>query len=194
MPNVADAVDAIRNGELVIYPTETVYGLGADALDPDAVARVFEAKGRSRDKPISLAVPDVEAALGYTDPTGLEQEFMHEFLPGPVTVLVERRETVPDILTAGREQVGVRVPDHDLALEFLDAAGAVTATSANRSGRSNARRAGDVDPEIRKAASVVLDGGETPGGESTVVDPGEGVVHRAGADADRVEAWLEERA
>ncbi|QCC51099.1 L-threonylcarbamoyladenylate synthase [Halapricum salinum] len=191
MPNVADAVDAIRNGELVIYPTETVYGLGADALDPDAVARVFEAKGRSRDKPISLAVPDVEAALGYTDPTGLEQEFMHEFLPGPVTVLVERRETVPDILTAGREQVGVRVPDHDLALSLLADVAPITATSANVSGQPSARRVADLD-SITDSAAVVLDGGETGGTGSTVVDVEAGEIHRRGANADAIEAWLDE--
>ena len=191
MPNVADAVDAIRNGELVIYPTETVYGLGADALDPDAVARVFEAKGRSRDKPISLAVPDVEAALGYTDPTGLEQEFMHEFLPGPVTVLVERRETVPDILTAGREQVGVRVPDHDLALSLLADVAPITATSANVSGQPSARRVADLD-SITDSGAVVLDGGETGGTGSTVVDVEAGEIHRRGANADAIEAWLDE--
>jgi len=191
MPNVADAVDAIRNGELVIYPTETVYGLGADALDPDAVERVFDAKGRSRDKPISLAVPDVEAALGYTDPTPLEQEFMHNFLPGPVTVLVERREMVPDILTAGREQVGVRVPDHDLALSLLADVAPITATSANVSGQPSARRVADLD-SITDSATVVLDGGETGGTGSTVVDVDAGEIHRHGANADAIETWLGE--
>lgn len=191
MPNVADAVEAIRNGELVIYPTETVYGLGADALDSEAVARVFDAKGRSRDKPISLAVPDVEAALGYTDPTGLEQEFMHEFLPGPVTVLVDRREMVPDILTAGREQVGVRVPDHDLALSLLADAAPITATSANISGQPSVRRVADLD-SIADSAAVVLDGGETGGTGSTVVDVEAGEIHRRGENADVIEAWLDE--
>jgi len=190
MPNVAAAADTIRNGELVIYPTETVYGLGADALDPDAVERVFDAKGRSRDKPISLAVPDVEAALGYTDPTGLEQEFMHEFLPGPVTVLVERREMVPDILTAGRDQVGVRVPDHDLALSLLADVAPITATSANVSGQPSARRVADLD-SITDSAAVVLDGGETGGTGSTVVDVDAGEIHRRGANADAIEAWLD---
>jgi len=192
--SVADAASAIERGELVVYPTDTVYGLAGDATDEGAIERVFAAKGRDRSNPLSFAVADVDTALDYVRVGEREEAFMREFLPGRVTVVCEKRDVLPDALTGGRERVGVRVPDHDLALEFLDAAGAVTATSANRSGRSNARRAGDVDPEIRKAASVVLDGGETPGGESTVVDPGEGVVHRAGADADRVEAWLEERA
>lgn len=191
MPNVADAADAIRAGELVVYPTETVYGLGADALDPDAVERVFEAKGRSRDKPISLAVPDVEAALEYTDTSDLEREFMHEFLPGPVTVLVQRRAMVPDVLTAGREQVGVRVPDHELALELLAEVAPITATSANVSGQPSARRVRDLD-SITDFVDVVLDGGETGGTGSTVVDVASGEIHRRGANADAIAAWLDE--
>jgi L-threonylcarbamoyladenylate synthase len=191
MPNVADAADAIRAGELVVYPTETVYGLGADALDPDAVERVFEAKGRSRDKPISLAVPDVEAALEYTDTSDLEREFMHEFLPGPVTVLVQRRAMVPDVLTAGREQVGVRVPDHELALELLAEVAPITATSANVSGQPSARRVRDLD-SITDFVDVVLDGGETGGTGSTVIDVASGEIHRRGANADAIAAWLDE--
>jgi L-threonylcarbamoyladenylate synthase len=190
MPNVADAVDAIATGELVVYPTETVYGLGADALDPDAVERVFDAKGRSRDKPISLAVPDVEAALEYVEPEPIEQEFMREFLPGPVTVLVQRREMVPDVLTAGREQVGVRVPDHELALSLLAEVAPITATSANISGQPSARRVADLD-SITDSAAVVLDGGETGGTGSTVVDVASGEIHRRGANAAAIAAWLE---
>ncbi|MFB6087891.1 MAG: L-threonylcarbamoyladenylate synthase, partial [Haloarculaceae archaeon] len=134
------AAAAIQRGDLVVYPTETVYGLGADALDPDAVERVFETKGRPRDNPISLGVPDAATATEYTAPTARERRFMHEFLPGPVTVVVERTDAVPDVLTAGRDRVGVRVPDHDLALEFLDAADTpVTATSANVSGNPSVR-------------------------------------------------------
>jgi L-threonylcarbamoyladenylate synthase len=190
MPNVADAVDAIATGELVVYPTETVHGLGADALDPDAVERVFDAKGRSRDKPISLAVPDVEAALEYVEPEPIEQEFMREFLPGPVTVLVQRREMVPDVLTAGREQVGVRVPDHELALSLLAEVAPITATSANISGQPSARRVADLD-SITDSAAVVLDGGETGGTGSTVVDVASGEIHRRGANAAAIAAWLE---
>ncbi|WP_254536417.1 L-threonylcarbamoyladenylate synthase [Halomarina litorea] len=185
------AVDAIADGECVVYPTETVYGLGADARSPDAVGRVFDLKGRSRDKPVSLGVPSVDAAREYTRPTEREVAFMREFLPGPVTVVVERRESVPDVLTAGRDRVGVRVPDHDVALELLERAEVpLTATSANRSGQGSARVVGDVDPAIREAC-VVLDAGETGGAESTVVDVSSGEIHRSGALAGDVEAWLD---
>ncbi len=184
------AAGAIREGELVVYPTETVYGLGADALDPGSVGRVFEAKGRDRGNPVSMAVPSVEAALEYTVPTARERRFMHEFLPGPVTVVVGRGGAVPDALTAGRERVGVRVPDHAAAASLLDAVAPVTATSANESGRPSARTVDDLDGGVREAAAVVLDGGETPGGGSTVVDVTAGEIHRRGALADEVEAWL----
>ena len=189
---VAAAASAIADGDLVVYPTETVYGLGADASDPRAVERVFETKGRSRDKPLSLGVPDVETARRYARLTPLDERFVDTFLPGPVTVVVEADPSLPEALTAGRDRVGLRIPDHDVALAFYRAAKPrpVTATSANRSGSGSVRRVDGLSSDIRDACTVVLDGGETPGTESTVVDPGRGVVHRRGAHAERVEAWL----
>jgi L-threonylcarbamoyladenylate synthase len=190
--SVERAAAAIVDGDLVVYPTETVYGLGADALDTTAVERVFEAKGRDRSKPLSLGVPSVDAALEHVRVTDREERFMRAFLPGPVTVVVERSPTVPDALVAGRDRVGVRVPDHPLARDLLDAADTpVTATSANASGRPSVRRVADLDDRVRDAAAVVLDGGETPGTESTVLDPARDEILRRGARADEVVAWLE---
>ena len=189
---VERAAEAIRKGGLVVYPTDTVYGLGADALAPDAIERVFETKGRSRDRPLSLGVPDVEAALAYATPTEREERFMRAFLPGPVTVVVERRESVPDALTAGSDRVGVRIPDHEVALELLDEFAPITATSANRSGEENATHPDQLDPDIREGVGAVVDAGELPGGESTVVDPEGEVVHRRGPQADAIEEWLAE--
>ena len=190
-PDLTAAVAAIRRGDLVVYPTETVYGLGADALDSEAIERVFEAKGRSRDKPLSMGLPDVAVASDYTDPTDRELAFCERFLPGPVTVLLERNDRVPDALVAGRDRVGIRVPDHDIARDLARRTGPITATSANRSGDPSARRIEDVDPAIRERA-VVIDGGETPGTESTVVDVSTGEIVRRGALADDIESWLDE--
>ncbi|WP_302082192.1 L-threonylcarbamoyladenylate synthase [Salinibaculum rarum] len=191
--DVDRAAAAIADGDLVVYPTETVYGLGANALDAAAVDRLFEAKGRDRDKPVSMAVESVAIVPDYADPTDRERAFLDRFLPGPVTVLLQRGERVPDVLTAGRERVGVRVPDHEMALALLAAAETpVTATSANVSGEPSACRIGDVHAPIREAVAVVLDGGETPGGGSTVVDPSTGEIHRRGPLADDIEAWLAE--
>jgi len=194
MSDVDAAAQALREGELVVYPTETVYGLGANAVDPEAVERVFELKGRSREKPVSLGVPDVEAAREYTRPTTRELAFMREFLPGPVTVVVERGDAVPDILTAGRDRVGVRIPDHDVALTLYERAGVpVTATSANLSGTGSVRRVEELSDEIRDGVAAVVDAGETAGGSgSTVVDVSAGTIHRRGPNVDEIERWLDE--
>ncbi|MDQ2050229.1 L-threonylcarbamoyladenylate synthase [Natronolimnohabitans sp. A-GB9] len=194
MSELDRAAAAIEAGELVVYPTETVYGLAGAALDADAVERVFEVKGRDRSKPISVAVPSVPSALQHVRATERERRFMATFLPGPVTVLCRRREDVPDALTAGNDRVGVRVPDHDLALALCERAGTpITSTSANVSGRKSVRRLEDLDPEIRDAAAVVLDGGRTEGTESTVVDVSTETIHRRGALADEIERWFTTR-
>jgi len=189
---VRDAAAAVRAGDAVVYPTETVYGLGADATDPSAVGRVFDLKGRSRSKPLSVAVPSVARATRHTRPTARAERFMRAFLPGPVTVVVERGPDLPDVLTAGADRVGVRVPAHDRALSFLAAADRpVTATSANRSGEPGVRRVADLHSDVRDGCGAVLDDGETPGGRaSTVVDPATGEIHREGPLVDAVRAWL----
>ena len=184
------AAAAVNDGELVAYPTETVYGLGADALDPAAVDAVFEAKGRDPDEPISLGVATVDAATEYVTVSDRERAFMDAFLPGPVTVVCQRREPVPDVLTAGRDRVGIRVPDHDIARALLDVAGPLTATSANVSGEPSARRIDDIQEALRERLAVVLDGGPTPGGGSTVVDVARDEIIREGRQADAVAEWL----
>lgn len=187
------AADALRDGELVVYPTETVYGLGADALDSTAIERVFVAKKRPRDRPISLAVPTVDAAMEYVRPDDRTRAFMDAFLPGPITVVAPKAAAVPDVLTAGQDRVGVRVPDHEVALTLLRRVAPLTATSANVSGQPSVREPAALDPTLREAVEVLLDGGRTPGGGSTVVDPERGVIHRRGRQADAVEAWLAEQ-
>ena len=188
-PDVTDAVAAIRRGDLVVYPTETVYGLGADALNAEAIERVFEAKGRPRDRPLSMAVPELSAVADYVRPSAAERAFCDRFLPGPVTVLLERTDRVPDELVAGRDCVGIRVPDQNTARALARRTGPITATSANRSGEPSATRPEGVARSIRDRATVI-DGGETPGTESTVVDVSRAEILRRGALADEIEAWL----
>lgn len=190
--DIVQATGHLAMGALAVYPTDTVYGLGADAIAADAVDRVYELKGRSRDEPLSMAVPDVDEALEHVVRTEREEAFMREFLPGPVTVVLERESHVPDVLTAGRDRVGIRIPDHDVTLELLEEFSPVTATSANRSGEANVRHPDELDPRIREGIGAVVDAGETPGGESTVVDPGSDEIHRRGKQADAVARWLDE--
>jgi len=184
------AAMAIREGELVVYPTETVYGLGGDALDPGAIERVYEVKGRDRSDPLSMAVPSIEAARDYIESSAVVTSFMEAFLPGPITVIAEKTDRVPDVLTSGRNRVGLRIPDHDLALDLLNRVSPITATSANVSGSESVTSVEELSPRIRDGVATVIDGGETPGLESTVVDPGLGTIHRRGAKADEVADWL----
>lgn len=190
--DLIQATSMLAMGELAVYPTDTVYGLGADAIAADAVERVFEVKRRSRDEPLSMAVPDVDGALEHVTVTEREEAFMRAFLPGPVTVVLEREPHVPDVLTAGRDRVGIRIPDHNLALELLDEFAPITATSANPSGESNVIDPDNLTPAIRDGVGAVFDAGVLPGGESTVVDPGSGDIHRRGERADDVAQWLAE--
>ena len=193
---VADALDdaaaVIKRGDAVVYPTETVYGLGADATDADAVRRVFEIKGRPRSKPLSVGFADLSMAAEYVTPTERERAFMNRFLPGAVTVLVDRDGAFPDILVDGGDTVGVRIADNAVARELARRAGPITATSANESGSPSVRRVDTLADSVRDAAGAVVDTGQTPGGESTVVDVETGEIHRRGALADEIEAWLAE--
>ncbi|WP_176451060.1 L-threonylcarbamoyladenylate synthase [Halorubrum sp. Ea1] len=188
--DVRRAAAAVADGELVVYPTETVYGLGGDALDPDAVERVFDLKRRDRSNPLSLGVASVDDALRYARPTEFAVAFARAFLPGPVTVVVERGDAVPDALTAGSDRVGVRVPDQPVARALLRETGPLTATSANVSGTGSVTRPDDLDDRILEGVGAVIDDGEAPGTESTVVDPAAGTIHRRGAMAGAIEAWL----
>jgi len=185
------AAAAARDGGPVVYPTETVYGLGADALDADAVEAVFAAKDRDRDKPLSFAFPDADAASEHVHWSDTERAFADVFLPGPVTLVCEKRDSVPDALTGGRDRVGVRVPDHDVALALLDRVAPLTATSANVSGEPSVTNPADLAPEFRERVDAVLDAGDTPGGTgSTVVDVERAEILREGAGGDAVREWL----
>jgi L-threonylcarbamoyladenylate synthase len=187
---VDEAAAAIAAGEAVVYPTETVYGLGADATDAAAVDRVFAIKDRPRDKPLSVAFADRDHARQYTNPTDRELAFMKEFLPGPVTAVVDRDPTLPDTLTDGRPRVGVRIADNEVALALCGAAGPITATSANRSGEPSVRLPTELSASVRDEVGTIIDTGRTLGTESTVVDVETDAIIRRGALVDEIEAWL----
>jgi len=188
--SIERAADAIARGDLVVYPTETVYGLGANALDATAVERVFTAKQRDRTKPLSMAVESVSAAGQYVPLTDRERAFMQEFLPGPVTVVVSTGKEIPPELVGGRKRVGIRVPDNEIALELLARTPPLTATSANLSGGESARTVAELDDTLVDEVSTVIDGGQTPGGGSTVVDIENAEIHRRGLLVDEISTWL----
>lgn len=190
MPTIDEAVEAIEDGDLVVYPTETVYGLGGNALESGVVERVFTAKDRPRSNPMALAVAAIDEATAYVDPDAQTLAFMEAFLPGPVTVIAPKRPSVPGALTGGRDRVGVRIPDCPAALELLERTPPLTATSANVSGRPPVTTVDELDGSIKRVARHIIDGGETPGGASTVVDVTAGRIHRRGLATDAVATWL----
>jgi L-threonylcarbamoyladenylate synthase len=170
---VRAAATLLRSGGLVAFPTETVYGLGAHALDAAAVARIFAAKGRPADNPliVHLAAPEAMGQVA-AEVTPLAEELATRWWPGPMTLVLEARPDVPSVTRGGLDTVAVRVPAHPLALALLREADVpVAAPSANRSGRPSPTTAADVRAELGDAVDAVIDGGPCHlGVESTVVD------------------------
>ena len=163
----------LRRGGLVAFPTETVYGLGADATSAAAVERIFAAKGRPATNPLIVHVCDVDVARRYvTAWPEAAQRLTARFGPGPLTIVLPKRGIVVDAVTAGLPTVGLRVPDHPLALDLLRAFdGAVAAPSANKSNHVSPTTADHVREELGDAVDLVLDGGACSVGiESTVLD------------------------
>ena len=170
---VEHAAALLRRGGLVAFPTETVYGLGANALDPDAVAAIYAAKGRPAWNPVIAHVPDVHAARALTRhwPPAADQ-LAAAFWPGPLTIVLPKGSHVPDVATAGLDAIGVRVPAHPVALALLRAAGVpIAAPSANRFTQVSPTTAQHVQSSLGDRVWLILDGGpSTVGIESTVVD------------------------
>ncbi len=170
---IARAAAILRAGGLVAFPTETVYGLGANALDPEAVSRIFTAKGRPANNPLIVHVSEAKEALRLATVWPASAARLAErFWPGPLTLVLPRRAEVPDVVTAGGPTVAVRVPAHPVAQALLRAAGIpVAAPSANRSGYLSPTRAEHVLRGLDGRIDMILDGGPVAGGiESTVLD------------------------
>ena len=170
---IARAVDVLRRGGLVAFPTETVYGLGADAANADAVHRVFAVKGRPADHPVIVHLADAAQLDEWSASVpAAARTLAGAFWPGPLTVIVPRSVRVPDAVTGGRDTVGLRVPGQPLAHALLAKfGGGIAAPSANRFGRVSPTTADDVRADLGDDVDLVLDGGPCRVGvESTIVD------------------------
>jgi L-threonylcarbamoyladenylate synthase len=170
---IARAVDVLRRGGLVAFPTETVYGLGADATNPDAVHRLFAVKGRPVDHPVIVHLADAAQLDEWSASVPPAARALADaFWPGPLTVIVPRSARVPDAVTGGRDTVGLRVPGQRLAHGLLAKfGGGIAAPSANRFGRVSPTTAADVRADLGADVDLVLDGGPCRVGvESTIVD------------------------
>lgn len=189
------AIEVLQNGGVVIFPTDTVYGIGCDALNAAAVERVFRIKGREMGKPVPVLVAsmdDLPRLVRTVSP--MARALMEKFLPGGVTVVLPKLESVPDIVTARADTMGVRIPDHPVTLTLLRLSGvALIAPSANFSGEPPARRVADIPTSLLEQVDTVIDDGDAPGGvPSTVVDvtslPPR--ILREGWRAAEIRAWL----
>lgn len=169
--SIARALEILRAGGLVVFPTDTVYGLGSLAFDQAAIESIYAVKGRPLEKAIPILIADAAdldcLARAVTD---LARRLASRFWPGPLTLVLPKRADLPAAVSAA-DTVGVRVPDHAAARALLRAAGPMAVTSANLSGRSSPRSAEEAASQLGGRVPLVLDGGETPGGvPSTVVD------------------------
>ena len=180
-----EAVSLIKNGELVVFPTETVYGLGANAFDPVAVAKIFEAKGRPQDNPLIVHISRVEEVKDIArDVPEVFYTLAERFMPGALTVVLPKSDLIPGIVTAGGDTVAVRMPDHPVARELISRSFPLAAPSANRSKHVSPTTARHVYDDLCGRIPLILDGGECGVGiESTVLDltSGSPVILRPGA-------------
>lgn len=164
---IRTAIAIIKEGGTVVYPTETVYGLGADAFSEEAVRKVYEIKRKDLSQPLSVAISSFEMLHEVASVDSESLEIITELLPGPVTVLLRKKDIVPDLLTAASGVVGVRFPDNEIATRIIKETGPITSTSANVSGRTPPTCVEEV--EIK--ADIIINGGKCKYGmPSTVVD------------------------
>jgi L-threonylcarbamoyladenylate synthase len=183
--DIGRAAEIVKNGGVIAYPTETVYGVGALATDVGALQMVYQIKNRPLSQPLSIAVSSMDmlktvAKVEYED-------LILKFMPGPVTVILKKKKTLPDILTAGSRYVGIRWPDHKMALDLIDKVGPIVSTSANLHGEKDPVRADEVNIPV----DYVLDGGPCKyGAPSTIVDLHECTIIRKGVKYEEVKRYL----
>jgi len=165
------AAQTVRKGGVIVYPTDTVYGLGCDPFNQEAVKRIFTIKGE-RTKPLPILASNIKEAEKIAHITEKAQKLAEKFWPGPLTMVLLKKPSLLDVVTCGLDSVGVRVPNHPVALELIrEAGGLLVGTSANKSGEKPPQTAEEVARQIGEEVDLVLDGGFAPLGESsTIVD------------------------
>lgn len=170
--NLKLAANVIKNGGIVIFPTETVYGIGTNGLDSEAVKKLYEVKNRSLTKPISLLVSNFDMINQVAkDITEMEYKIMKNFFPGPLTIILNKKSCVPDILTANGNTVGIRMPDNEIALKLIELSEVPIATpSANISGKPSGTNIEDIKKDFEGKVDLFIDNGKSKiGNGSTIV-------------------------
>ena len=157
-----EAANIIKNGEIVIFPTETVYGIGTNGLNENAVEKLYNIKKRPKNKPISLLVSDIKMIENITkNITDLEYELINKFFPGPFTIILKRKKVIPDIVTANKDTVGVRMPEGEIARKLVEYAGVpIAAPSANISGKPSGITLEEVQKEFQGKVDYMINEGK----------------------------------
>jgi L-threonylcarbamoyladenylate synthase len=166
-----EPAEVIKQGGIVIFPTETVYGIGTNGMDAKAIEKLYKIKERPYNKPISLLVSDLNMVnLVAKDITTLEYEIMRKFFPGPLTIILKKKNIVPDILTSGQDTIGIRIPSGKIARKLIEYVGKPIATSsANISGKPSKTNIKNVMEELEEQADYFIDGGKSEIGIASTV-------------------------
>jgi L-threonylcarbamoyladenylate synthase len=172
-----EVLGALKAGELVVFPTDTLYGIGADPFRESSVKRVFVAKNRPFDMPLSIAVSNEKMMESVAVLNDNARKLIRRFMPGPITIMLTKKPTIPDILTSGSNQVGIRIPDHPIALAIIDKFGPITATSANLHSQKDPVDATIPKRDLRDHLRICIDCGKTKcAAPSTIIDVSDGEV------------------
>ncbi len=167
---IDEAVEILMSGGLIVYPTETVYGIGACAFDQVAVKNVYKVKDRPFDMPLSVAVCDKAAVGLIAEMTPNLEKLIDAFMPGPLTIISKKNPSVPDIATSMSQKVGIRIPDHPIAREIARLAGPIITTSANKHSNPDAVNVSDAERDLGDAIELYIDCGSSASGKpSTIV-------------------------
>lgn len=168
---LSKAIEALQNGDIVVYPTDTLYAFGVDIHNKDAVRKVFEVKKRPLDNPLPVAVSDLAYIEKIAFVSGIARDLAEQFLPGPLTMILNKKNVILDVITGGLDNVAVRIPDNDVALELLSRYGPLTVTSANVHGKEVPDIISDIKMQFNSDdVAVYLDYGKLNGLPSTIVD------------------------
>jgi len=164
-----EIADMIENGELIVYPSETVYGIGANIFDEAAIKKLFIAKHRPFDMPLSVGVADKEMACAIAEIDDNASKLIDAFMPGPLTIIVKKKDIVPDIVTSNSHKVGIRIPDHPVAQRIIRSTGPIVATSANLHSKPDAVRMEEAKEQLGDTVSAYIDSGPCTLGEPSTI-------------------------
>jgi L-threonylcarbamoyladenylate synthase len=168
--NLAGVVSALNSGDVIVYPTDTLYGLGADIYNDEAVKKIFTLKKRGFDQPLSVAVASLEDLEDIAFVDDRVRRVAEKFLPGSLTIVLKKKNVVSDLVTAGSDTIAIRIPDNPFALRLLEVFGPLTCTSANIHGKDTSPTVDDIRKDFQDDILVYIDAGQLEGMPSTIVD------------------------